>query len=127
MILLADDDKDFREAVSLNLQAAGFDTAVAKGGNEAIQKAKELQPDLILMDINMPPGPTGIDAALELKKIPETKEIKIVFLSGLDNPWPAMGGEKGEVSREMGMVDFFVKSGDFEDLIKKVKGILGAK
>ncbi len=124
LILITDDDKDFREAVSMQLQAAGFDTIQAKDSKDSVQKAKELQPNLILMDINMPPGPSGIDTALELKEAPETKEIKIVFLSGLENPWPLFSGEKGEVSKEMGMEDYFVKTKDFEELVAKIKKVL---
>lgn len=127
LILIADDEKDFREMVSLHLQAAGFDTVLAKDGNEALAKTKELLPDLVLMDIRMPGGPTGVDAALELKETPETKKIKIIFFSGLDNPWPAMSGEKSDVSKEMGMEDFFNKTDDLNELIKKIKIILKIK
>jgi two-component system alkaline phosphatase synthesis response regulator PhoP len=127
LILIADDDKDFLEAASLHLRAAGFDTVLARDGNEAVKKTKESQPDLVLMDIRMPGGPSGVEAALGLKEIPETKKIRIVFLSGLDNPWPAMIGEKSEVSKEMGMEDFIVKTGDFGELAEKVKRILGIK
>ncbi len=76
------------------------------------------------MDVNMPPGLNGIDTALELKETPETKDIKIVFLSGLENPWPLFGGERGDVSREMGMEDYFIKTKDFSELVAKIKKIL---
>ncbi|MDO8537153.1 MAG: hypothetical protein Q7R94_02820, partial [bacterium] len=74
--------------------------------------------------INMPPGPSGVDVALELKAAPETKNLKIVFLSGFDNPWPAFTGEKSEVSKELGMEDFFVKTKDLSELVTKVKDVL---
>jgi CheY-like chemotaxis protein len=112
--------------VSAHLQHAGFDTLLAKDGDEAIKKAKESQPDLILMDIRMG-GTSGSDAALELKKFPETKGIKIAFLSGLDNPWPAMSGDKSDISKEMGMEDFIAKTDDMEIVIAKVKKMLKVK
>src|SRR6185369_13853102 len=59
LILVADDDNNFREVVVTKLTASGFDVTPAKSGDEALAKAKEVQPDLALLDINMPPGPSG--------------------------------------------------------------------
>ena len=124
LIVVADDDKDFREVVATKLKKAGFDVVEVKDGNEAFAQAKKLSPDLVLLDINMPPGPSGIETALKLKGTPETKDLKIIFLSGLDDPWPAFVGTKQEVSRELGMLDFFVKTKDFSELVKKVQEIV---
>src|SRR6185369_4630562 len=51
LILVADDDNNFREVVVTKLTASGFDVTPAKSGDEALAKAKEVQPDLALLDI----------------------------------------------------------------------------
>ena len=124
LILVADDDKDYQEAVALKLKNAGFDIVIARDGNEARQKAKEAKPDFAILDINMPPGPNGIEVALELKGSPETSNIKLIFLSGLEDPWPAFQGSKQEVSKELGMEDFFVKTKDLTELVTRVRAIV---
>ena len=124
LILVADDDKDLREVVRTKLEMSGFEIEEAEDGNEALEKAKKLLPDLALLDIKMPGGPSGAEVALRFKEMPETKDIKILFLSGMEDPWPAFAGTKEEVSKELGAIDFFVKSKDFSELVKKIEGIL---
>lgn len=126
LILLVDDDGDFRDVMSEVLKAAGFDVAVAANGNKGIEQAKKLIPDLILMDIKMP-AMSGVDAALEIKRNQETSNVKIAFLTGLDNPWPALVGEKTDISKELGVEDYIKKTEDQKVLIEKIKGFLGIK
>ncbi|OYV74960.1 MAG: hypothetical protein B7Z70_11330, partial [Acidithiobacillus ferrivorans] len=87
LILVVDDENDLREIISTKLTASGFDAVVAYNATEAVDAAKKIHPDLILMDIHMP-GPSGTDAALQIKQDPATKDIKIAFLSNLKDPWP---------------------------------------
>ncbi len=124
LILVVDDEENFREIFSAKIGAAGFDVQVAKNEAEAITKSKELMPDLILMDIYMPPGPTGTDIALNIHQNPETNQLKIVFLTNLKEPWPAIQGDHQKISQELGMEDFLEKTGNLDDLIKKVNEIL---
>jgi len=124
LILIVDDEENFREIFSAKLSAAGFETAVAKDEAEALQKAKELMPDLILMDIFMPPGSTGTDIALNIHQNPETRGLKIAFLTNLKDPWPAIQGDHKNVSKEMGMEDFLEKTADLDDIAGKVREIL---
>ena len=77
LILIVDDEENFLEIFSAKLQAAGFETVTAKNEAEAVQKSKELMPDLILMDIFMPPGLTGTDIALNI--IVPGDSFKIIF------------------------------------------------
>lgn len=125
LILVADDDNNFREVVATKLKAAGFEVTAVKDGTEALLKAKELKPDLALLDINMPPGPSGTEAALELEEAPETKGIKTLFLSGQDDPFPGMSGDKGDVSRELGVEDFIMKTESLDVIVEKVRKALG--
>ena len=79
-ILIAEDERDIRELILFTLQFAGFDVAIARDGNEAVEKAQQDQYDLILMDVRMP-RMTGYQACNKLKEIESTKDVPIVFLS----------------------------------------------
>jgi CheY-like chemotaxis protein len=123
LILVVDDEKDLLEITSLKLQASGFAAVVAYNAREAVDAARKLHPDLILMDIRMP-GESGTDAALEIKQMPETKDIKIVFLSNLKDPWPATKGPRDDVTKAIGMEDFIDKTGDLNVMVAKVREVL---
>ncbi|MEK9180390.1 MAG: response regulator [Patescibacteria group bacterium] len=124
LILAVDDDKSFRDVLVLKLKVSGFDVVEARDGNDAIAKAKKFLPDLALLDIRMPGGPSGVEVALALREMPETQNIKLLFLSGSDDPWPAFAGTKEEVSKELGALDFVEKTTEPSKLIEKIKGIL---
>lgn len=53
-ILIADDEPDILEILQYNLQAEGYEVTRAKNGNEALDQAKKINPDLIILDIMMP-------------------------------------------------------------------------
>ncbi|MDO8602006.1 MAG: response regulator [bacterium] len=125
LILIADDDKDFQEILSAKLLAAGYQIAEANDGQEAIQKAKSLIPDLVIMDIQMP-NVNGTEAVLELKHNEATKEVKIAFFTNLLYPWPGVKKENDKVAQELGAVTFLKKSDELDDIVKKVKEMLGA-
>lgn len=125
LILIVDDEENFREIFSAKLSTAGFQVETAKNEKEALEKTKTLMPDLVLMDIFMPPGPTGTDIALNIKQTPETKDIKIAFLTNLKDPWPAVAGDHKNVSKELGMEDFIEKTDDLENVALRVREILG--
>src|SRR5947208_3229847 len=103
LILIADDKEEFREIISTKIGAAGFECALAKNADEVIQKSAELLPDLILMDVKMPPGRTGVEAALAIKENEKTKDINIIFLTSAEDPWPGMSGNNQMISQELGM------------------------
>ena len=126
LILIADDEENFREVMTKELASLGFDARTAASGAEAVKKSVELMPDLILMDIRMPGEMNGVDAALRIKEDPATKDIKIAFLSSADNPWPAVVGDRADVSKAFGMEDFISKSEDLDVFVRKVKEFLGA-
>ena len=54
-ILIADDSRIVVKALELGLKAAGYETATATDGSEALEKAGDLHPDLVIMDVNFPP------------------------------------------------------------------------
>jgi CheY-like chemotaxis protein len=123
LILVVDDEQDLREIMALKLDASGFEAMVAADAKEAIAKAKQSRPDLVLMDIHMP-GESGTDAALEIKQDPETKDIKVAFLSNLKDPWPQTTPARDALAKSLGMEDFIDKTGDLNLTVQKVREIL---
>lgn len=126
LILVVDDESDLREVMSLKLTNSGFDAVVAYNGAEAIDAAKKIHPDLILMDIHMP-GESGTDAALAIKQDPDTKDIKIAFLSNLKDPWPQTAVSRDGLTKAIGMEDFIDKTEDLDKTLAKIREILARK
>ena len=87
LVLLIDDEEIFLEIASVKLQADGLDTVMTQDFEDAIVKAETLMPDFILSDIFMPPGRSGWELALELRKNPKTRAIKFAFFTSLRDPW----------------------------------------
>lgn len=83
-ILIVDDEPDIVEFISYNLKSKGYLISTAKDGNEAIRKAKEFKPDLILLDIMMP-NKDGMETIKELRKMPEFDDTAIIFLTALSD------------------------------------------
>lgn len=79
-ILLVDDDIDFVEATKTILESKPYKVIVAHDGDEALRKAREESPDLILLDIIMPVK-DGFSAAEQLKKDPQLRKIPTLMLT----------------------------------------------
>ncbi len=124
LILVVDDEDDFREITCTRLRTSGFDCVEARGEKEALEQATLLQPDLVLMDIHMP-GESGTDAALALRQNLKTRHLRIVFLTSLRHPWPRLAGNNKGVAEELGVEEFFDKAKDMESLPQKIAALLG--
>jgi CheY-like chemotaxis protein len=81
LVLLVDDYEDARDMYTEFLQFSGFRVAEARNGFEAVTRATELLPDIILMDLSLP-GMDGWEAARRLKGDAKTRNIPIVALTG---------------------------------------------
>lgn len=79
-ILIAEDDQDIRELVTITLQFNGHEVVSAVDGAQAVEKAESESFDLILMDVRMP-RMTGYEACRRLREMESTREIPIIFLS----------------------------------------------
>ncbi len=117
LILVAEDERDIRELIVITLQIAGFRVVDVPNGEEAVKKATEITPDLILMDVRMPKV-TGFEACKALKREEKTKDIPIIFLSAK--------GQEGEISTglELGAEEYLLKPFAPDDLIRRVSRIL---
>ncbi|HEX6913644.1 MAG TPA: response regulator transcription factor [Chitinophagaceae bacterium] len=83
-VLIADDEPDILEIIQYNLLNEGYQVVTAKDGNEAIEKARKYQPDLIMLDIMMP-GRNGTEVCQYLRTQPEFQDTYIMFLTALSD------------------------------------------
>jgi len=83
-ILVVDDEQDIVEFITYNLKNKGYLLASARDGVEAIKKAKEFRPDLILLDIMMP-NKDGMETIKELRSNPDFDDTAIIFLTALND------------------------------------------
>ena len=81
MILVVDDDPDIARFVEVNLRSAGFDVAVATDGEEALRRAEEIRPDLVLLDVMMP-RVDGFEVAQRLRRNTRTANTCSTGVSG---------------------------------------------
>jgi two-component system alkaline phosphatase synthesis response regulator PhoP len=83
-ILIADDEPDIVEIISFHLEKAGYQVESAKDGSEAIEKAKQFQPDCIILDIMMPKR-NGFEVCEYLRSNKEFDKTFIVLLTALND------------------------------------------
>ena len=116
-ILVVDDDPDIARFVEVNLRSAGYDVAVAGDGEEALEKAGELRPDLVLLDVMMP-RIDGFEVAQRLRKNPQTANTSIIMLTA-----KALSADK-VTGLQSGADDYIIKPFDPIELLARVKGTL---
>ena len=116
-ILLIDDEVDILEMLSYNLEKEGYLVTTATNGNDGIQKAKEMIPDLILLDVMMPEK-DGIETCQDLRQIKELQNTLIVFLSARSEEFSQLAGFQA------GANDYVVKLIKPRILISKINALL---
>lgn len=101
-ILVVDDTPMYIEQMKQILVDEGYEIITASSGKEALQKAKESQPELIFMDIVMPEM-DGFAACRELAKDASTKQIPVIFVSSknteADRVWAELQGAKAYITK----------------------------
>lgn len=117
LILVVDDYEDNREMYSRYLQFAGMRVAEASSGKEALNKATELMPDLIVMDLSLP-GIDGWQATRMIKRDPKTRNILVLALTG----HALKGASAG--AKDAGCDGFLTKPCLPEDLCREIQRML---
>jgi len=120
LVLLVDDDKDLRDVLSTKLIANGFQVIEAAKGIEGIEKAKQFQPDLILLDLEMPEV-DGVETLNKLLSEPETKQMRVVFLTNYGEPRNVSAWTDEKFARELGAIDYIKKTDDLDKIVGEVK------
>jgi PAS domain S-box-containing protein len=119
LILLAEDNEESIGSVSSYLEAKGYSLLVAKDGQQAIDLAQTAQPDLIVMDIQMP-GMDGLEAMRQIRLDPTLVSVPIVALTAL-----AMTGDR-ERCLEAGANDYLTKPVRLKQLVATIQQFLEA-
>lgn len=118
-ILLVEDDVALAAVYRSRLELEGFELYEVNDGEQALQAAKEFQPDLILLDAMMPKI-SGFDVLDILRNTPETTNIKVIMLTALSQP------KDKERAESLGVDDYLVKSQVvIGDVVERVKHHLG--
>lgn len=117
-IMIVDDEASLRSLVRANLEIDGFDVCEAVDGIEAMNLLRDMQPDLILLDIMMP-GKDGIEVLGELAADNKLKDIPVILLTAK--------GEQKDLERgaELGARGHITKPFDPEQMVRTVKAALG--
>jgi CheY-like chemotaxis protein len=100
------------------LESLGHEVLQAANGEEALRSAREHRPDLILLDVMMPPGLTGIQVCNELRADKHTRDIRVIVVTGVDAKHAL------EESIIAGADDFLAKPINPLELIVRVRSML---
>jgi len=116
-ILLVDDEADVLEFLSYNLRKEGYEVHSCLNGDEAIIKAKEIYPHLIILDVMMP-GKDGIETCSEIRQLQDLKDSIVIFLTARGEDYSQIAGF------EAGADDYLTKPIKPKILISRVKALL---
>lgn len=120
-ILIVDDEEDPRNYLKVLFAEAGYETAVATDGDEAMPKVKEFHPDLITLDIIMP-RESGQKFYRELCKDPDLKAIPVIILSGVTRYKELFSRDHATMPKPHAFIE---KPIDKDQLLKTVSEALG--
>ncbi|MBU3098168.1 MULTISPECIES: response regulator transcription factor [Clostridium] len=113
-ILIVDDEESIVEFIKMGLEAEGYIIHTAYDGIEAIRKAKEIKPQIIILDI-MLPGINGLDVCLEIKKHLKASIIMLTAKDDIDDR---------VLGLDIGADDYMVKPFSFKELLARINARL---
>lgn len=116
-IFLVDDEPDVLEFLGYNLRKEGYEVFSCLNGEEAVQRAAEIFPHLIILDVMMP-GMDGIETCTEIRKIPELQDTIVIFLTARSEDFSQIAGF------EAGADDYLTKPIKPKILLSRVKALL---
>jgi DNA-binding response OmpR family regulator len=119
-VLIADDEENIVTALEFLLQRRGYETRVAKNGDDALSEVESFAPDLVLLDIMMP-RKSGYEVCQRMRSRPEWRHIKIIMLSAK--------GRDVEVSKgvSLGADLYITKPFSNTELVAKIDGLLAGR
>lgn len=116
-ILIVDDEQDIVESLKFVLETAGFDCYCAYDGEDGLNLAKEILPDLIILDVMMPKI-NGFKICRLLKYDIKYKNIPILMVTARSQI------EDKQIGEETGVDEYITKPFDLDEIVKKVEGYL---
>lgn len=117
-VLIVDDSPTEIHVVKTIMEKLGHQVVTAASGEEGYAKAKEVKPDLVLMDVVMP-GMNGFQATRKIAKDPETEHIPVIIVSSKDQETDRVWGLR------QGAKDYMTKPVNESELVDKVNNLLG--
>jgi two-component system phosphate regulon response regulator PhoB len=116
LVLIVDDEKDLRTLLDFNLRSAGWRTAQAESGAEAVARARSLKPQVLILDLNLP-DVSGVDVCRILRSDEATRDLPILMLT-------ARGAEHDRVQGlEAGADDYLAKPFSVRELVLRVESV----
>lgn len=119
-ILIIDDEEDIRQILSYNLKKEGFDVYEAEDGLDGLNKAKSINPDLIILDVMMPEM-DGIEVCDQIRNTPDLKDVLICFLTARGEDYSQIAG------LDAGADDYVEKPVKPKVLISRLNALLRRK
>ena len=118
MILVADDNEDNLQIISRILRSNGFEVVVERNGKDALDRARETHPELIVMDIMMPEM-SGTEVLERLRESPHTSRIPIILLTAMAQNDDVIAGY------QIGADYYMTKPYTSKELLNGVRLVLG--
>jgi DNA-binding response OmpR family regulator len=119
-ILVVDDEPDLLVLLEEHLSQEGYEVVTATTGMQAITRAREERPDIILLDVMMP-GVSGFDVCNILQDFPETAQIPIIFLTAVAET------RRKVMGLNLGANDYITKPFDLHELTARVQAALRSR
>lgn len=119
-ILLVDDEVDIVTVIRMRLESSNYEVIVARDGNEALNAARTMRPDLIILDL-MLPSMDGFHVARMLKYDAHYKNIPIIMLTA------KVGENDRKTGEEVGVDAYMNKPFEAEKLLTKIRELLDAR
>ncbi len=116
-IFIVEDDVDLSEMLSAYLRVQGYDVTQATRGGEAVQKIKDVSPDLVVLDIRLP-DIDGYEVCRQLRQYRRTQTIPVIFLTEKREREDKLAG------LELGAVDYITKPFDIQELRLRIRNAL---
>jgi len=116
-ILIVDDDYLSRELLQAHMENAHYDVLLANSGTKALEVAAAKQPDIILMDVNMP-GLSGYKTCIKLKQSPDTSHIPVLLMTAMDDE------ESIAQATQSGADGFVAKPFDIPRMFEQIKRLI---
>jgi DNA-binding response OmpR family regulator len=118
LVLVADDDPDILSLIALRLERSGFETVLARDGEQALAAAHERKPDIALLDVSMPKL-DGYEVTARIRDNPATRHMPVILLTARV--------QEADMARgvEAGADDYVKKPFSTEELRERIQAALG--
>jgi len=120
LILIVDDDPDFRHLISIMMTHEGYRVLTASDGQMALDQVEREHPDLVLLDMQMP-GLNGNQVCERLKRDPRTRLIPVVMHTGVDDLGPRLQARENDAD------DYLMKGSSMQELLARLRSLLRLK